>query len=82
MLCESIIYHFSRPRDDGSGLYELVQKLDFMGAVEGLAFAKVRRTADIGCGRLNTLHSSIIYGGTGISIVCCKRLCVIRLSAS
>ena len=54
LLCyvNRFIYHFSRPRDDGSGLYELVQKLDFMGAVEGLAFAKVRRTADIGCGRL------------------------------
>ena len=33
---------FSRPRDDDSGMYELVQRLEFRGAVEGLAFAKVR----------------------------------------
>ena len=33
---------FSRPRDDDSGMYELVQRLEFRGALEGLAFAKVR----------------------------------------
>ena len=33
---------FSRPREDDSGMYELVQRLEFRGAVEGLAFAKVR----------------------------------------
>ncbi len=30
-----------REKDDGSALYELVQKLDFAGAVEAIDFAKV-----------------------------------------
>ena len=41
-VCVCDVPHAHRSRDDESGLYEQVQKLDFVGAVEGLAFAKVR----------------------------------------
>ena len=39
--------HRDREKDDSSGKYELIKKLNFCGAVEGLDFAKVCRILHI-----------------------------------
>ena len=59
-----------REREDGSGLYELMQKLTFNGAVEGMTFAKDSDTFLVGSRSCHLLQCFDLISGSPVKVCC------------